>query len=352
MSTYALWNNKGGVGKSYLTFQIAAEYARQHPQERVLVIDLCPQGNASTMLLGGMERGEVILEALCGATPPRSVSGYIGDRIVSPYVNPRSGANYVTQVRFHNPYVPQNLYMVCGDESLELQSGQIQLACNAGPADAWRIVHTWIRDLIADVAESWNREQITVFIDCNPSFTVYTELALNAADRLIIPFSADGSSKRAVRSVLSLVYGVLRRPGQNQSEFYRNCQRFNMALPQIYAYVGNRLTQMNYASARAFRIVVNEIFSEIFRVWQTSPHVFQVHPGGDPAPVNRQQFRAMFEYEVNDANTASVVSGALGVPICVLTAGTKTVAGRNVQVNQSQLDRQQPNVSGLVQRIE
>ena len=39
MATYAIWNNKGGVGKSYLTFQLACEYARVHPTERVLVVD-------------------------------------------------------------------------------------------------------------------------------------------------------------------------------------------------------------------------------------------------------------------------------------------------------------------------
>lgn len=53
MAIYALWNNKGGVGKSYLTFQIASEYARTHPDEKILVVDLCPQANASSMLLGG-----------------------------------------------------------------------------------------------------------------------------------------------------------------------------------------------------------------------------------------------------------------------------------------------------------
>ena len=58
MSVYAICNNKGGVGKSYLTFQIASEYARTHPQEKVLVIDLCPQANASSMLLGGIVEGE------------------------------------------------------------------------------------------------------------------------------------------------------------------------------------------------------------------------------------------------------------------------------------------------------
>lgn len=352
MSIYALWNNKGGVGKSYLTFQIACEYARTHPNQKVLIIDLCPQANSSSMILGGMEAGERAIESLSGSTPPMTISGYIADRIVSPYVNPSSGANYLTHVRTHNQAVPNNLHLVCGDEELELQSAQIQMACNAGPTDAWRIVHTWIRDLIEDVKNSWNQEYITVFIDCNPSFTIYTELAMSAADRLIIPFSADGSSKRAVKSVLSLVYGVLRKPGQQQSLFYRNTVRYNLARPQIYSYVGNRLTQMNNTSASAFRVVVSEVFNEVFSIWQRDPSNFCVHPTGEAAPTSRQGFRRMFEEQINDANTASVVSGALGIPICSLNAGSKTIGGRTVQVNQSQLDRQQPNVRDFVAKIE
>jgi cellulose biosynthesis protein BcsQ len=352
MAVYALWNNKGGVGKSYLTFQVACEYARTHPEQNVLVVDLCPQANSSSMLLGGMEAGEREIEQLSAQTPPRTISGYIADRIVSPYVDTNSGANYVTRVRTLNQSVPGNLYIICGDEELELQAGRIQLACSAGPADAWRIVHTWIRNLIEDVRRSWNQNNITVFLDCNPSFTIYTELAISAADRLIIPFSADGSSKRAVRSVLSLVYGVLRRPGQAQSQFYRNVQQYRMALPQIYTYVGNRLTQMNNSSASAFRNVVLEIFNEVYRVWQANPGVFAVHPTGAPAPVSRSGFRLMFEQQINDANTASVVSGALGIPICHLTSGTKHFAGRSVQVNQSQLDKQQPNIRDFVRTIE
>ncbi|MEN2938099.1 hypothetical protein DIBJMFBN_01622 [Mannheimia haemolytica] len=34
MAIYAIWNNKGGVGKSYLTFQIACEYAKQYPAKK------------------------------------------------------------------------------------------------------------------------------------------------------------------------------------------------------------------------------------------------------------------------------------------------------------------------------
>ncbi|NML10144.1 ParA family protein [Sphingobium sp. AR-3-1] len=262
MAVYALWNNKGGVGKSYLTFQIAAEYARTHPAENVLVIDLCPQANSSSMLLGGIEHGERILNELATGTPRRTIAGYIEERIVSPYINPNAGSAYVHQVSRYNHWIPQNLHLVVGDEELEVLTSRVQGATNPGPGDAWRIVHSWISDLIADIRHSWNVENSTVFIDCNPSFSIYTELAMSASDRLIIPFSADGSSKRAVRAVLSLLFGIRRTGTGRQSEFFLNSQRYRMSVPEIYSYVGNRLTSANMSTASAFRTVVNEIGSE------------------------------------------------------------------------------------------
>jgi chromosome partitioning protein len=352
MAIYAIWNNKGGVGKSYLTFQLAAEYARQNPQKKVLVVDLCPQANSSSMLLGGMEHGEQRLTQIHTAQPRSTISGYIEDRILSPYVSPRSGSAFVTQVAKFNSKIPANLYLVVGDELLETQSSRVASATFPGPQDAWRIVHLWIRDLITDILASWNDEGSCVFIDCNPSFSIYTELALTAAERLLVPFSADGSSKRAVKAVLSLVYGVRRYAGDPQSDFFLESSRYRMSLPKIYMYIGNRLTQMNSSSASAFKTVVNEIGDEIWDVWQTSPQEFCIHPNGSPTPNSKKTFKAMFQYEVNDANTASVVSGALGIPIASLTAGNKTVADKSIMVNQSQLDKQVPNIRELVQNIE
>ena len=69
-------------------------------------------------------------------------------------------------------------------------------------------------------------------------------------------------------------------------------------------------------------------------------------------PSNKRAFKQMFQYEVNDANTASVVSGALGIPISSLTSGMRTVLGKQVQVNQTQLDRQVPNIRALTAAIE
>ncbi len=351
MAIYAIWNNKGGVGKSYLTFQIASEYARTHPDEKILVIDLCPQANASGMLLGGMEAGERALDSLSNQAPRKTISGYIEDRILSPYVNPQTGSTYLVGVSQQNSAIPANLFLVPGDEQLEIQASRVLGATAPGPTDAWRIVHTWISDLIEDVQRLWSQEDTAVFIDCNPSFSIYTELALSASDRLIIPFSADGSSKRAVRAVLALLYGIMRTPGSQQSQFYLNSQQFRLPIPKIYCYAGNRLTQY-ISSAKAFRTVVHEIGDEIWAVWQKNPNVFHIHPTGSGSPASRSAFNKMFQFEIVDANTASVVSSSLGIPIVRLTAGSHMVVGRNVMVNQSQLDNQQPNIKQLVAAIE
>jgi cellulose biosynthesis protein BcsQ len=352
MTTYAVWNNKGGVGKSYLTFQLAAEYARQNSGKKVLVIDLCPQANVSSMLLGGMFEGERRLNEIHAKMPRNTIVSYIEERISTPYVSPKSGAGYLTKVSKYNNIIPDNLYLIVGDELLELQSSRVRGATNPGPPDAWRIVHLWIKDLIADIKYLWHQEDICIFIDCNPSFTIYTELSLIAAERLLIPFSADGSSQRAVKAVLSLIYGVRRHRNEPQSEFFLNSERYSMSLPKIYMYIGNRLTQMNNSSASAFKTIVNEIGKEIWGVWQSNPNLFCLHPNEALAPINQRFFKRMFQYEVNDANTASVVSGALGIPIAKLTAGQKEVSGKRITVNQSQLDRQLPNIKDLVKNIE
>lgn len=355
MSIYAIWNNKGGVGKSYLTFQIASEYAWRNKDKKVLVVDLCPQANSSSMLLGGMERGEANLAKIHSPLPRmnrQTISGYIDERITSPYVSPNSGAKYATQVNKFNKKISNNLFLIVGDERLEIQSSRVMGATFPGPQDAWRAVHLWIRDLIHDVITMWKDEDVTVFIDCNPSFSIYTELALSAAERLLIPFSADGSSKRSAKAVLSLVYGEVRHLGDQQSEFFLNTNRERMTLPQIYMYIGNRLTQMNNSSASAFKTVVNEIGDEIWNIWQKSPSNFCIHPSGAATPRSQREFKRMFQYEVNDANTASVFSGAMGIPISRLTAGQKTLFGKKVTVNQSQLDKQVPNIRRLVANIE
>lgn len=352
MARYVLWNNKGGVGKSYLSFQIAAEYARTHPDQHVLAIDLCPQANLSQMLLGGVVDGENRLQDLLKTVPRKTVAGYIEDRLRSPYIATGSGSTFLIQPHTYNSAIPKNLFLVAGDDELEVKASRTTTATTTGPTDAWRTVHGWISDLIDEVRQSWNQEDITVFIDCNPGFSIYTEMALVSADRLILPFSADGSSKRAVKSVLSLVYGITRSPGAQRSDFNTNVEKYRMALPRIYCYVGNRLTQMNKTSASAFKSVVQDIGDEIWSVWQNKNQYLCTHPTGAPFPKNKTEFKKMFQYEIPDANTASVVSSTLGIPIVTLPSGPRTILGKRIMVNQSQLEKQQPAIKALVAEIE
>lgn len=81
LKNYVIWNNKGGVGKSTITFHLSTRYAELHPDEDVLVIDMCPQANVSMMLLGGGTNGETNVLSFCTMPTPRTVVGYITEVI-------------------------------------------------------------------------------------------------------------------------------------------------------------------------------------------------------------------------------------------------------------------------------
>lgn len=347
MSVYGLWNNKGGVGKSYLTFQIAAEYAVQNPDKSVVVIDLCPQANSSMMLLGGVVDGYKNLEDL----KLKTISGYIQERIISPYIDPKKGYLYLTKVNDFNKKIEENLYLIAGDNSLELQADSIISATRSGPNDSWQKVHLWIADLINSVKDNFKNQETTFFIDFNPSFSIYTTIGLSATDNLLIPFTADGSSLRAIRNVISLIYGS-NKPGVPDSLFFQNSRQFRMTIPKLYMYIGNRLTQANAGAASAFKSVINDITEEIWNLWKSDSSLFQTHPSSAPTPKNERSFKQMFLSEVNDANTASVYSGVTGIPMPLVTSGpSKNMNGKKVTINQSQLNKQIPNIKELVSRI-
>ena len=79
INSYGIWNNKGGVGKSTITFHLAARYAEKNPTANVLVIDLCPQSNSSMMLLGGGNSGERAVLTRCTMATPNTVVGYLSE---------------------------------------------------------------------------------------------------------------------------------------------------------------------------------------------------------------------------------------------------------------------------------
>src|SRR3546814_8389628 len=77
-----------------------------------------------------------------------------------------------------NPSVPANIDLVCGDPLLELQSNAVNtLANNQIPgSNPWIAVVDWISDFLAKI----DGEYDVVFMDCNPSFSLYTQIALSS----------------------------------------------------------------------------------------------------------------------------------------------------------------------------
>src|ERR1700722_6411575 len=83
---YAIWNNKGGTGKTFLSFMLGTELAHNSPSGHVVLADMCPQANLSEIILGGNSRGAKTLEKLlAGGDNRKTVGGYFDSRIVSPH---------------------------------------------------------------------------------------------------------------------------------------------------------------------------------------------------------------------------------------------------------------------------
>ena len=177
MASYAFWNNKGGVGKSFLTFAIACEFAHTNEDFDVFVIDLCPQVNVSETLLGGGRHGANAIQDLTGKRPRATISGYLEARLNSPFIKLQEVAPFVCRPSDKNRAIPPNLQLICGDNLLEVQSEAIrQTSMLPVPNDAWEQVILWVHDLVNTLKAASGPRETLFIIDCNPSFAIFTQL--------------------------------------------------------------------------------------------------------------------------------------------------------------------------------
>ena len=176
----AIANQKGGVGKTTTTLNLAAAFAEVG--HSVLVLDLDPQGNAST--------------GLGSLADQREFTTY--DVLVGKVVEER----FVIKTKL------KNLYLI--PSTTDLSSADIELASNTNRSKLLRTV----------LSNSDLSKYDYIFFDCPPSLNVLTVNALIAADSLIIPlqsefFALEGLSQllMSVREVRSLGNPALRIEG-------------------------------------------------------------------------------------------------------------------------------------------
>lgn len=323
MISYAFWNNKGGTGKTSLAFQAVTRYAELNPSTRILIVDMCPQANMSELLLGGMTNGgSAMLLQQQGKIPRCSIGGYFQIRLPVPFAPPSFNAHdYIMVPRSVNAAIPANISLVCGDPLLELQSNAINTLANAQipGTNTWIAVADWVRDFLAQLQNDFD----VVFFDCNPSFSLYTQIALSSVDRLILPVMADDSSRRAVQNALSLVYGLsLPSPIYATYAFSAKLLGAGRTLPQVHLIAKNRITQY-MGPASAYAAVLHAIETDIMALQTAHPYLFTFNTlaGG--------------MVDIRDFQTTGVVAFAKGLPFSHLRSGKQSVGGSHrVEVNE------------------
>lgn len=346
---YAVWNNKGGVGKSTLTFHLAATYAAKNPGERVLVIDMCPQANCTMMLLGSGTRGEARLIDLEQQSPAPTIAGYIDERInllAGTLTNP-SGTSWMLQVSTENRSLPANLFLVPGDGNLELLAAPLAYYANAQfPAGIWGAVHKWVLELVHALTKG--PEKWTVFIDTNPSFSIYTEIAMIAAEKLLVPFNADDSSRHAVSAIFRLLYGAgTANPVYDKFTFRKQCELNGLKPPLCHLFVGNRFTQY-VGSATAFSALSRAVSSELWQIYGATPQHFTPR---SIVLADQSAFEREYTLDVRDFNTAGVVAAHQGMLLADLKAGSYDVHGQSVQVKSDRVAECRESIDSVVVRI-
>lgn len=344
MSKYSLWNNKGGVGKSFLTFSLACEYAIENPDEEVLVLDLCPQANLTEMLLGGKLKSNNLLDTFYSTKPRRSVGGYFEARLTSPFLPLDSVEEFIYKPCKINPNIPPNLSLLPGDNLLELLSEAIRQASQMMlPVDAWAKVMRWLNDLIKTFDETNSGySETTVFIDCNPSFSIYTQIALASSEYVIIPFTADDSSRRGIENVFALLYGIAASElqGYARLSFSKRAKEENVELPKIHTFVSNRATMYKGKPSSAFQAKSAPIRELVTSNLSGHKKVFAHHK---KAPD--------FFSDMPDYHSVAVVASSEGCPLSRLKSGHHSIDEDVVQVNQVSIDKYTKAVALLVSRL-
>ena len=159
-------NQKGGVGKTTSTINLGCAFASSG--QKILIIDLDPQGNASTGL--GIQNND------------RENSVY---KLLS---NRNNLQQYVKSTKI------ENLEIICAN--VELSGFETEVAENKNRAFILKEILTTLKE---------KNEYNQILIDCPPSLSLLTVMALVASNSVIVPLQTEFFALEGLTQLLKTI---------------------------------------------------------------------------------------------------------------------------------------------------
>ena len=209
MKLISIFNNKGGVGKSTLTYHLG--YALSELNHKVLMIDLDPQSNLSLFALNDDEiekiwdKEDLFIDDYGKAKKEVSNEEFLKfhkDVRSIHYILKPSEDGQSEEDDLPNPLeINNNLFLIPG--RLTLHTFEDKLAQEwsrafIGKPEALRVI-TSIRKICSNYAEKLGVD--IILIDTSPSLGILNKIIISNSDGFIIPCSADVFSGYGIKNI-------------------------------------------------------------------------------------------------------------------------------------------------------
>lgn len=262
----------------------------------------------------------------------QTVYGYLSAKLLT---QPNESVRRKTT--FTNFLIPvkDNVFLLRGVPYLDDLSKDLEderQKCNTEMDCPWKRVTFFIKDLIDDlIAETASK--CAVFIDTNTSFSIFTEMAISAAKRLIVPVTADNFSLSATVTILNLVYGYrsdsypqLKR--LKQSHYVGFAETNDICPAQLYLFVFNRVKFYRKNPVSAFAAVKRKleiIIKDFYEFYENNAVTLKEYPGVD-------DIREKYIIDVRDFCSLGVLSLQDGCPLSQLQHQTDQVFDESISI--------------------
>lgn len=185
----SVFNNKGGVGKTTLTWNLADTLAEKG--ERVLLVDFDPQCNLSIAMLGADSFKALVSDTISPKTIRSFLQGYLQN----------TGPGNITT---HNgPETSKNVEIVAGDFWLNVYSDSLSVGNDLLTGNGIA-KFTALRTLEHKLQEQGKLFDY-VMIDLPPSFGGLVRSSLYSSDHLIIPCTSDTFSEYCISLIAQML---------------------------------------------------------------------------------------------------------------------------------------------------